>query len=39
MDVIIYTSDPSEVDANEVAEALQAANYFVMSVTIKRRSS
>ena len=34
MEVVIRTADTSEVDPEEVAEAIEAAGYFVYSVTV-----
>jgi hypothetical protein len=34
MDVMIYTSDPDNVNPAEIAEALGKANYLVASVSI-----
>lgn len=37
MDVVIFTVDPEEVDADEIHEALEDIGYFVSSVTILTR--
>ena len=34
MNVLIYTSDPDNVDPAEIAAAIEGANYFVMSVDV-----
>jgi hypothetical protein len=34
MDVMLYTSDPDQVDPYVVRNALEAAGFFVASVTV-----
>lgn len=35
MNVVCYTSDPDNVDPNEVQQALEAAGFFVLSVEVE----
>jgi hypothetical protein len=35
MDIVIYTSDPEAIDADEIREALEALNYFVGTITVE----
>ena len=37
MDIVIYTSDPEAVDADQVDRLLTEAGYYVASVTIQER--
>jgi len=37
MDVEITTSDPDQIDAEEIFEALQALGYFVDEITVVGR--
>lgn len=39
MDVIIYTSDPAAIPAAAVAKVLEAAGWFVLSVTVEPRET
>lgn len=34
MEVVIETSDPDAIDADEIKAALEALGYFVLSVTV-----
>lgn len=38
MDVVIYTSDPEAIDPEEIKAALEAEDYFVLTVTVVERS-
>ena len=35
MEVVIYTSDPDAIDADEIKDALEKLGYFVLSVEVE----
>lgn len=35
MEVVIYTSNPKAIDAEEIKRALEELNYFVLSVRVE----
>ena len=37
MDIVIYTSDPTNVDVDQIRAALEALNYFVADITVVDR--
>lgn len=37
MDIVIYTSDPANVDVDEIRVALEEINYFVADITVVDR--
>lgn len=39
MDITIKTADPSEINEDEIREAIEARGYFVASITIEEHES
>lgn len=37
MNVVIYTSDPENVDPDEIKAAIEAKGYFVLEVVVEDR--